>query len=66
MFKQLKIVITGTGVRVPKGKWLCKKCGRAFKLPKVSDSCETLFSICMTCYGITCFPVDHVGRGNSS
>jgi len=34
--------------------WLCVKCGRPFKLPKVPGSCEQLFSVCMTCFAISC------------
>jgi len=35
-------------------KWFCVKCGRDFKHPKIPATCETLFSICMTCFAISC------------
>jgi len=54
MRKEIGIKIRGQGQVVPGGKWLCVKCGRDFKLPKVPGSCETLFSICMTCFAISC------------
>jgi len=54
MIPKMKIEIKGTGTVTKAGKWLCVKCGRDFKLPKVPGSCETLFSICMTCFAITC------------
>jgi len=52
--KRVEIKIQGKGHVIRNAQWLCVKCGRAFKLPKVPGTCETLFSICMTCFAISC------------
>jgi len=53
MKREVKITIRGTGTVTPRGSWLCVRCGRPFNLPKIVDSCETLFSICFTCFALT-------------
>jgi hypothetical protein len=46
--------LSGSGSVGSPRRWLCVKCGRDFKLPKIPETCETLFSICMTCFAISC------------
>jgi hypothetical protein len=55
--KRVEVLIRGQGHVIKDARWLCVKCGRDFKLPKVPGTCETLFSICMTCFAISCVEV---------
>lgn len=54
MPKQISVRISGLGEVSVTNRWLCVKCGRDFKLPRIPGTCETLFSICMTCFAISC------------
>jgi len=54
MINSTDMKLNGLGKVVKVPSWSCVKCGRNFKLPKVPGSCETMFSICMTCFAISC------------
>jgi len=48
-----KIRVEGHGSVAPQGRWACRICGRDFKLPKIPDSCETVWSVCWTCFVVS-------------
>jgi len=46
--------------------WKCVRCGRDFKLPRIPETCETIFSVCMTCFAISCVEeIDDENEGQS-
>jgi len=58
--RQVKVKVEGQFRKIGAARWTCVKCGRDFKLPKVPKTCEDMFSICMTCFAISCseLPLD--------
>jgi len=50
----VKAEVKGQAEVKPKQEWSCVRCGRQFKVPKIPKTCETLFSICFTCFAISC------------
>jgi len=51
---QNKVVVQGEGEKKKTQSWSCVRCGREFKVPKIPKTCESLFSICFTCFAISC------------
>ena len=49
MQPKVKLTVKGTGVRIPHGKWRCRKCGQILSLPKVPASCEEYLCLCVPC-----------------
>jgi len=54
MKTEIAIRLAGSAQVVADRRWCCVKCGRDFKMPKIPGTCETIFSICMTCFQIQC------------
>jgi len=50
--------VSGIALRVRKDVWYCLRCGRAFNLPRVPNTCEVKLGLCFTCYAIESISFD--------
>lgn len=54
MNQGMTVKIRGQGSVTQLQRWRCVKCGRDFKLPKIPKTCEQFYSLCFTCYVVSC------------
>jgi len=52
------VIVSGIALRLPHDVWFCLRCGRAFKAPKVPNTCEVKLGLCFTCYIIESVELD--------
>jgi len=56
MKTRVSVKVSGVGKVQMKTRWLCKTCKRGFKLPRIIDTPEEIFSTCWTCFAASCIP----------